>query len=712
MQRPLRFLLIATVCFLSVPWGNAALGQSLQVLDPQQPWYRAHGTIEEAIVTVEPKGIYMEYGLYLTFSAKQTGFTPTDTLEVEFFFTLPEDAIVTDSWLWFNGEILRADIMDVWTARDIYEDIVERNQDPSILYKHSARDYELRIFPMAGDQSRRVKLTYLVPAQWNAEAVQAALPTQMLRASAYPIDLRVLTTPDERWKDPRIAEEAGLAFAETDMGDLLLDIGWNRLDTPLSLAFDAPLKDGVFVGTTSYDDEDWYQVAVVPSDDGLAPPRRLAVLFDYDPTKTTMSQADLLDRVEAQLLAALGPKDYFNLVFTRLNTQVASAAWLPADDATIAQSFDALRANPFSNYSNLPALLTRGVDYVTDAADEGQLLLVASSDQFGDQQVANELLRELRDAFGTLPPISVVDVVDRNYQWYNVGGRSFQANEYLYANLAQLTGGTYLHVRDGQPLSQQLARGFAALEGFIHAFDLYTTLENGFCYGRFTSTQGAHNVYYGEAVWQVGKCFGEPPFFVEASGLFEGQPFSQRVRVKAEDIIATDTTLASYWTGQQIRLLEQEPATSEVIAQIIEYSLAARVLSRYTAFIALEPSQGGEVCTTCEDESDGNPTDVEDEVPRPEETTLEAYPNPFSTQVTVAVTLAEGAEASDLKVQIYNAMGQLVRTLRLSQAGFVQAFEIVWDGTNDAGQQVANGTYFLVVQTPTGQHTIALTLIR
>src|SRR5690606_25412351 len=108
----------------------------------------------------------------------------------------------------------------------------------------------------------------------------------------------------------------------------------------------------------------------------------------------------------------------------------------------------------------------------------------------------------------------------------------------------------------------------------------------------------------------------------------------------------------------------------------------------------------------------GNPTDVEDEVPQPDETTLEAYPNPFSTQVTVAVTLAEGAEASDLKVQIYNAMGQLVRTLRLSQAGFVQAFEIVWDGTNDAGQQVANGTYFLVVQTPTGQHTIALTLIR
>ncbi|MEE9430765.1 MAG: VIT domain-containing protein [Melioribacteraceae bacterium] len=116
-------------------------------------------------------GAYIEYGLYLTFSAKNIGFTHTDTVEVVMDFYLPKNSIVSDSWLWIGEDIIRGKILDKWTASQIYEDIVQRRKDPSILHKVNADRYQLRIFPMAGDESRKVKLTYLVPANWTSKTV-------------------------------------------------------------------------------------------------------------------------------------------------------------------------------------------------------------------------------------------------------------------------------------------------------------------------------------------------------------------------------------------------------------------------------------------------------------------------------------------------------------------------------------------------------------
>ena len=56
-----------------------------------------YGSIDEAFISVKPQGLYMEYGLYLTFSAKGQGFTNADSLEIQYYFSLPENSIVTDS---------------------------------------------------------------------------------------------------------------------------------------------------------------------------------------------------------------------------------------------------------------------------------------------------------------------------------------------------------------------------------------------------------------------------------------------------------------------------------------------------------------------------------------------------------------------------------------------------------------------------------------
>jgi Vault protein inter-alpha-trypsin domain len=179
----------------------------LRVQDPKSTWRYGQGTIEKAVLSVRPVGMYMEYGLYLTFSARGLGYTHSDTMEVQFQFELPPGSIMYDSWLWIGDTIIRGEIMDKWTAESIYEEIVNRRRDPSILYKRSDTQYELRIFPMLGDESRKVKLTYLVPAQWNAKNVMSLLPTNLLRTSKNTVTgLSVLSWPGGEWLNPKFTE--------------------------------------------------------------------------------------------------------------------------------------------------------------------------------------------------------------------------------------------------------------------------------------------------------------------------------------------------------------------------------------------------------------------------------------------------------------------------------------------------------------------------
>ncbi len=175
----------------------------LYIRDPQS-WRYGTGTIEDATISVKPKGIYMEVGLYLTISAKGLNFYGQEQLEVELDFTLPEGAIIKDSWLWVGDDIIRGELMDKWTASSIYEDIVNRRRDPSILFKQSGTQYELRIYPLSPTEPRKVKITYLVPAQWTASDVIIPLPNHILNLSYYNLNtFHVITWPDETWQNPR-----------------------------------------------------------------------------------------------------------------------------------------------------------------------------------------------------------------------------------------------------------------------------------------------------------------------------------------------------------------------------------------------------------------------------------------------------------------------------------------------------------------------------
>ncbi len=84
------------------------------------------------------------------------------------------------------------------------------------------------------------------------------------------------------------------------------------------------------------------------------------------------------------------------------------------------------------------------------------------------------------------------------------------------------------------------------------------------------------------------------------------------------------------------------------------------------------------------------------------------YPNPFNPSTTVKFQLPQ---ASDVRLTIYNMLGQRVRTLlgRRMEAGY---HEVEWDGRNDAGVQQATGLYIYRFEAGGFVKILKMTLIK
>ncbi len=68
---------------------------------------------------------------------------------------------------------------------------------------------------------------------------------------------------------------------------------------------------------------------------------------------------------------------------------------------------------------------------------------------------------------------------------------------------------------------------------------------------------------------------------------------------------------------------------------------------------------------------------------------LQNYPNPFNPETTIRFELAKG---SDVKIEIYNMLGQKVKTL-VNRKEVAGSYSVTWDGKSALGNDVGSGVY-------------------
>ena len=77
---------------------------------------------------------------------------------------------------------------------------------------------------------------------------------------------------------------------------------------------------------------------------------------------------------------------------------------------------------------------------------------------------------------------------------------------------------------------------------------------------------------------------------------------------------------------------------------------------------------------------------------RPEAYALhENYPNPFNPETTIKYQLPD---AGQVRLEVYNMLGQVVKTLVDNQFQNAGRYTLQWDATNNSGQPLSSGVYF------------------
>jgi len=101
---------------------------------------------------------------------------------------------------------------------------------------------------------------------------------------------------------------------------------------------------------------------------------------------------------------------------------------------------------------------------------------------------------------------------------------------------------------------------------------------------------------------------------------------------------------------------------------------------------------------------------VEETVGLPTAFTLHAAaPNPFNPQTTIAF---ENPRQEEVTLRIFDLSGRLVRELIAGEFRAPGRHEIVWNGRDDAGRQVASGTYFYRLEAGEFAETKRMVLVK
>jgi len=111
------------------------------------------------------------------------------------------------------------------------------------------------------------------------------------------------------------------------------------------------------------------------------------------------------------------------------------------------------------------------------------------------------------------------------------------------------------------------------------------------------------------------------------------------------------------------------------------------------------------------EEEEDTPVNVLEDLSNQNPISFKSYPNPFTNYTTIEYSFPYHFQQQQLKINIYNLQGQLIKTLLTIQPNKVRD-KLIWDGTNNSGYKCSNGIYFCVIESEEQKKSLKLLLIK
>ncbi len=512
-------------------------------------------------------------------------------LEAEYIFPLPSGASVRDFSMWVGGKRYKGEAVDAHAARQTYEDIVRRLQDPGLL-EFIGRDlWKVRIYPVPrrGEQKIEITFTSILPAEGDMISYQYLLRTgQTVRTTEKDFTM-VVRIQSQDPLGPIYSPSHDVEVVRRGDRDAIVSFERNRcpLDKDFQLYF-APKAERVgfslLTQRESPGDRGYFLLLLSPSDpDRSKPaPRDLVLVVD-----TSSSMADeKLRQAKAALkhtLGSLGPDDRFALI-SFATTPISfrdELAPTANDDLRSARAWvENLEA---AGGTDISAALEAALAFRTDKPSTRSFQVVFLTDGLPTVGLkeSSEILKILdrRDSRGIrIYTFGVGDDVDAHLldllaEKTSACSTYVRPNEDLEAKVAAFSN------KIGRPVRTDLK---LAIKGGPHLLEMYPPR--------------LPDLFQGEQLQIAGRFEGHGPATLTLKGQVGDESFSESFRTEFPETASDHSFVAPIWARRKVGyLLDQvrlNGESAEVKHELVKLARDYSIATPYTSILVVPESAG------------------------------------------------------------------------------------------------------------------------
>ncbi|MGH2621259.1 MAG: VIT domain-containing protein, partial [Anaerolineales bacterium] len=511
------------------------------------------------------------------------------TVEGTYVFPLPAGAAVSSFTLWIDGEPVEGKVLDREQARQIYQEIVRKLQDPALLEYVDRGAVQASIFPIAPGESRRIELEYTQVLESDHGLISYRYPLNTEKFSAQPLE-QVSIAVQVLSADPVRAVYSPSHQVDIDrQDDFAFRVGYEAADVTPDREFElfyTVAEDEIGLNLLSFrdpeseDPDGTFLLLVAPSvqaDPARRVDKDLILVLD----QSGSMEGEKFRQAQQALtfvLDHLNPGDRFNIISFSTGTDSYAGGLRPADEAAEARRWvESLTAVGSTD-------INRALLEAVELADrERPTFVIFLTDGLPTEGVteAEQILANLQDA------------APSNLRLFTFGV-GFDVDTFLLDSLASEHHGAASYVSPGQSIDEALSTFYEKVStpvltdlelGFGNqiVFDLYPDpLPDLFAGGQLVLV-GRYRDSGNLTIRLTGEVNGEIQTFTYGGQLLRssgGPEFLPRL-------------WATRKIGALLSQIRLEGPNQELVDQIVRLSIRYGIVTPYTSYLVTEPQAFG-----------------------------------------------------------------------------------------------------------------------
>lgn len=702
-----RFLFYVIFCSLIATQTSAQF--SLTVVNPQiNSNSGTQGIITSPEVIVTPNGAYAQVEMIFTINP-QPSYKATDSLEAVMTFDLPAGSFMHDSWLWLDETvIIRAAMVEKNRAISIYEGIVKRRRDPSLLYKTGVNSYKLHVYPMATTYPRKVKLVYSTPMRLQNNKALFELPMKIFTASQLQPDVVIKVNTNGYYSTPSFADNDYNKYfvGQTGGTDALIVKGADYKNSSFSIQYNISNSDVQLFTYPINATEGIYQLVVPPATFGVNKSINTVFVLDHVSAATSIyTFEEVKQHLKTTLLTNYSDRDSFN-IFYEHNGSIVNllSSWQHIDKANVEHAINSLPSDISGVQGQYENLIKTALEFCwSKSNDEGEVVLISNNKNYtNNQSVVDGMFNNIKSHFGGVLK-NKVHILNYSPFKANFSGTTHNANDIWYTKLTLATGGglykfntvTYGYVNGKYTTVYDLNAANALFAIANNAgsstvsYKIGIDVPGGFTYGEY-NLNSVNRLNMSKHYVETGKYSGTMAAGVDISIVAVSGQHSVNLKRKINTLANGDATFVPAWSYHYIKELVGQN-NSAYTQEIIDSSISSRVLCEYTAFLAVET--GDTLNTNIND----NPKySIIGKQSNLHKMNVKCYPNPFNNELTIE--FGEGVRL----IEIYDILGRKV----FSDKVMDNKKSYTWNGKDAQSNELPSGMYMVVAATDNERYTV------